>query len=135
MSAELKGAKDCIRVMRVTEYRLREEMARLRRNWAGAEGQHATLRRQIAEWENRTGFNHRDLLEDGSLDDPLGTGEPVRRPPKDAVTRASAQDAASNIIDHASRMTNWQNLPIGVRQQFRFDIERIVHEAIRRHAT
>lgn len=52
-----------IRMQRVTIAALKKERAKLRREWAGVEGDYAELRLAIAMWESRTGLNHGDVLE------------------------------------------------------------------------
>lgn len=120
MSAELKGAEACIRLMRVEKFRQQEEIARCRNNWASQESGFARLRREIAEWESRTGLDHRDLLE-GTAQDPYANGQPRRF--KDIDTRATAQEAAKKI-----QSLRWEH-PGGLLTK----IEQIVHQAIRRY--
>ncbi len=61
------------RMFRIQVASLKLDMAKLRRNWAGQELDHAALVLKIKEWESRTGLDHHVLLR-GDFDNPYGDG-------------------------------------------------------------
>ncbi len=60
-----------IRMQRVTIASLKKDKAKLRREWAGIEGDHATYMLAVKQWESRTGLDMDKVLE-GEYGKPWG---------------------------------------------------------------